>query len=548
MPTITPSYTPHAALIEQLGYRDKIFAENPRLIYPWWRFPCRVRLLLVTDSFLDFGTGDFGLSTFVNMLVNDQRYYVRFEITLAHRSSFVGDPGVAVERSIPDFRFTTADHFAADMYDEVWLFGADSGSNPLDDNELLALAAFMNGGGGVFATGDHGSLGKGLCGNVLRVRAMRLWGNTSGKVGMTDPERNDTNRLGHDVGSQFDDQSDDIPQTIAPKLYSNRLNFFWKETYPHPILCSPLGRITVLPDHPHEGECIAPTDLSTTYIDGSAEFPGGIAPEVIAHSTVPAGNTSGSKQATQHHSFGAISAYDGYLADVGRVVTDATWHHNVNVNLIGEQADIEGNRGTTEHPSKLTGFLSTASGQQHLQQIKHYFINTAVWLARKAQRRCFNSHYLWHLTFHHRVIEATTNYADLPFDRYKPSLLYEIGTHAIDVLGRRAGQCRRLELIFEIFYEFDPLRDLIPSIDPWVFRQDEEEDPLLPWINLEPLYGIIIGAGLLAIREKFNDRGFEPDQIEDEEIRRVFLEGAQRGIDLGKDSFKRQMGTVRSLL
>ncbi|MCP9235993.1 hypothetical protein [Lewinella sp. JB7] len=547
MRTPNDSFTLHPALLDHLRYRDELLLKDPRLVYPWWRRPCRVRVLLVTNGFLDFGPGDFGLSTFVQMLTNDQRYYVRFEITLAHRGTNVGDPGIAVHRTIPQFRFDNTDHFSGDLYDQVWLFGADSGGGALTNAELLTLAGFMNGGGGVFATGDHGNLGIGLCGNVLRVRAMRLWDNATGKVGMTDPHRNDTNRAGHDAGSQFDDQSDDVPQTIAPKLYSNRLGWFWKETYPHPILCSPSGKITVLPDHPHEGECVTPSSLTTTYLDNSPEFPGGVAPEVIAHSTVPAGNTAGSKQATQAQTFGAISAYDGHRASVGRVVTDATWHHFVNVNLVGEIFDVDGNRGTTEHYTKLNGFMSTATGQQHLKQIKHYYINTAVYLARPQQQRCFNTHYIWDLTFNHRVIEATTSHANLDFGRIHPSLLYEIGTHATDVLGRKAGQCRRLKFTLDIFYELEALPDLIPDIDPWISRFDPEEAPLLPWLNLEPLYGIVIGAGLLAVREKFLDADVEPDQVEDDDIRRVFVEGARRGLKHGSDSLNRRLEIVNTL-
>ena len=38
----------------------------------------------------------------------------------------------------------------------------------------------MDGGGGLFATGDHGALGKALCGEVPRARSMRRWDDSSG--------------------------------------------------------------------------------------------------------------------------------------------------------------------------------------------------------------------------------------------------------------------------------------------------------------------------------------------------------------------------------
>lgn len=349
-------------LRERLRECAELYRWRPENIFRWWWRPCRVNVLLLTDGGLDFGPGDFGLSTFVTVLRNDGRSYAAFDITIAHRSGFVGDPGVPVTASIPNFRFTNPAHFADGKFDQVWFFGIETTNNGLSDAELAIVGAFMNQGGGVFATGDHGALGNALCSRITRVRSMRRWDNTSNEVGMTDTRRNDTNWRGHDAGSQFDDQSDDVPQTIQPKLYSSPVTAFWKETYPHPLLCSPLGRIQVLPDHPHEGECILPTDLGQTYIDGTPEYPGGIAPEVIAHSSVPAGNDAGgSKQGAQAHSFGAISAYDGHRpeAGVGRVVCDATWHHFVNVNLVGELVDFERNRNTTEDPSKLHGFLSS---------------------------------------------------------------------------------------------------------------------------------------------------------------------------------------------
>lgn len=540
MPTLDPILPENQFIASQLKLRKDLINKDPRLVYPWWRSPCIVRVLLVANEFLDFGTSDFGLSTFVGVLKNDGRSYVQFAITLAHRGGFVGNPGVSVERSIPNFRFDNADHFTADMYDQVWLFGADRGEaeNQLGNGELSILTDFMDGGGGVFATGDHGNLGKSLCGSVSRVREMRLWDNSSGKVGMVDPQRNDTNQIGRNAGSQFDDQSDDIPQNIAPKMYSSSIGGFWRETYPHPLLCSPLGRITVLPDHAHEGECIAPTAAG-------ADFPGSTLPEIIAWSTVPSGNnSSGIKQATQSHTFGAISAYDGHQAGVGRVVTDATWHHFVNVNLIGEHGfDTDGNRFSGEHPAKQHGFLYSAAGQAHFAQIKHYYVNIAVWISRSTQITCFNNRLIWNLAFHHRVLEATMNDARLDQNRVSSALMFEIGTHADDVLGRTAGQCRRLKLYLDVLYPEIP--DLIPSIDPWVHPFNSEREPELPWINMQPLFGIALGGGLLAVRDRYMD-DFSPDKVEDGELEKVFRAGVRNGLARVEESLRGSLAILDS--
>ena len=56
-------------LIELNLKRRFDFRINPELIYPWRR-RCTVNVLLVTDGGLDFGEGDFGLSTVVRVLKN----------------------------------------------------------------------------------------------------------------------------------------------------------------------------------------------------------------------------------------------------------------------------------------------------------------------------------------------------------------------------------------------------------------------------------------------------------------------------------------------
>jgi hypothetical protein len=54
------------------------------------------QVLLVTDGDLDFGEGDFVLSTFVGTLLNDGRANVAFDVALAHLRA-----GVAEARSWP---------------------------------------------------------------------------------------------------------------------------------------------------------------------------------------------------------------------------------------------------------------------------------------------------------------------------------------------------------------------------------------------------------------------------------------------------------------
>jgi len=552
-------------LLDGVLERTDLLRREPHKIYPWFVRPCRVRTLLVTDGGLDFGGGDFGLSTFVSILLNDTLNFVRFELTLAHLSSDVSDGDVmageaGIARSIKDFRFDEPDHFTPELYDEVWLFGIETSlhrssyatrdgdhdrypADRLGDAELAALSAFMNGGGGLFATGDHGRLGRCLGGSVSRARSMRLWDHTSAnndldQVSMGGPRRNDTNRPG-DPGTQFDDQSDDIPQTIEPLLYSAWVSPFFKARWPHPVLCGPRGVIRVLPDHPHEGECVEPGDLSATYeFDGSPEYPpatdgsGPIEPEVIATSSVPAGNTAGTKDATVAHSFGAIGAYDGHRAGVGRVVTDATWHHFVNINLVGEI-------GIPETEVKGRGFLASAAGEAHLEDIKAYYRNIAVWIAPPGRHVCFRSRLTWSLLHEHRVVEAVFTHPDLSLDKAHVSHLYELGAHARDVLGKRASRCQSRQWILDVIWEEIP--ELIPEIDPW-YRIREPIPPRPPFVNPEPLIDIALGGALLALREEFQLPREDVTDILEERAPDLIARGATVAIHRGVEALTEASG------
>jgi hypothetical protein len=359
------------SLLDQTMERRAAYRNDPEAYLPWLMRRCTVRVLLVADGFIDFSTHDFGLSAFLDTLINDTLFYVRFDITLAHLRNDASDEEMAVgtagvTRRITGFVFDNPNHFTTSMYDEVFIFASDTyyhyssystreanpGNYPADrlgNAEYQALSAFMDGGGGVFATGDHGALGKGMCYELKRIRNMRYWDSTSpnfdlDEVSMSGPRRNDTNNAGHNGSQEFDDQSDDIPQTIQPRLYRTRYHHYCRGAYPHPLLCGPNGIIRVLPDHPHEGECIVPSDLTLTYpYDNSVEYPNAIggsyrvSPEIVATSIVPAGNTAGFKTPTEFQRFGAICAYDGHRAGVGRASTDATWHHFININLIGAE-------------------------------------------------------------------------------------------------------------------------------------------------------------------------------------------------------------------
>lgn len=560
------------ALLDLLRERDRRIAIDPDSRFPFIFRPCIVRVLLVTDGGLDFSANNFGLRTFVESLLTAPGYNVRFQLTLGHIDNvsdaqvMMGDPRIA--RSIKQFKFDDPAHFSPQQYDQIWLFGIspiysrgnDINGQPyptdgLSRAELRAISDFMTAGGGLFATGDHGQLGVCLSSKIPRARSMRLWGNTSpndadNEVSMGGPRRNDTNRWG-DATSEFNDQSDDVPQPISPKLYSARYGWY-KAIWPHPLLCGPRGVIRVMPDHPHEGQCVEPADATATFDFGSGSkpeypVPSGQPrplPEIISWSSVLSGTTSGGKAGTQPHGFGGICAYDGHRAGVGRVVTDATWHHFVNVNLVGDQ-------GVTAGQPKRVGFLATPTGQAHLEEIKTYYRNIAIWISRASNIVCMNRRHIWWLVWDERVMEATLTNPALPLGKLGAAELIAVGQHARDALGKYASQCQSLRVILWLLELQDKgrLRGLLDVWSPVSERADGEMAGQFDWVALQPVLDLALGGAIVALREKF---GETPAPMMRDGDDRVLDEAVARGVGValkhGYEGIQASLGAAAKMM
>ena len=307
----------------------------------WWWRRCTVKVLIVTDGGLKFDTTAGGLSEFLTTFNQLQATtWNNYQLTLGHRTSSPSSSNPLVVNHFNNFKFDTS--VAINDFDQVWLFGIDSGT-PINATENTAIENYMNGGGGLFATGDHGSLGRAMCGNIARVKDMRHWSDfpsspdLTNEVSMGGWKRNDTNRPaeGDATSLFFDNQSDNIPQTIGVRMFGTGL--------PHPLLsCSssirPSRIIDIMPDHPHEGECKQETTFMANGIN--------IQSQIIATSFVLGGSTTnggdGGKALTVPHCFPSIAVWDGRSANVGRIVIDSTWHHFVNINLNGEGSQGSG--------------------------------------------------------------------------------------------------------------------------------------------------------------------------------------------------------------
>ena len=523
-----------------LQQRHQFVLETSRLSY---FAGCRLNILIVADAFLYFNDDNFGLSELVTTLrgLSTRRYPVT--VDLAHRAN----PGAdRLNGATPDFTF---EYEKIKRYDQIWIMAAESGaSSSLSIDERLDIKKFMDKGGGIFATGDHQDLGAPVGGYIPRVRSMRkwFWPNTGPNGEPVAPHgsnatRLDTNREGHDPGFSFDDQSDDVPQTITPRYFGGVIQSV------HPLLCSSSGPIRVLPDHPHEGECIVPNNLNATYEIGETsfqEYPNGpsgspLPPVIVATSTMLPGAEvpESGKPPIPGGTFGAIGAWDGHATGTyGRVVVDATWHHFTNINLIGNR-----NLGMP-NPSvpKSMGFLHSAAGQAHYAQIKTYFTNIANWLTPRTKRKCFLHRTLWWLVNQGELLEE--------LQRDNPVSLGRLGFEVLELLG----PCDRFVFLQDLFEEIEiPLPGIV---NPFADQADEiakisgeiglEEAKLLA----QDIPAAFMGAAILEFLEQ--DMSVERLQKEfgDEEAEiPAFTEAAKRAVSKGFEIINDRMEKQREL-
>jgi hypothetical protein len=448
---------------------------------------------------------------------------VVFEVTKAHRQN---DPTA----DLNGFRFDAHD---LSQYSQIWLFGVERTGDPLSQSELKMLAEFMDGDGGVFATGDHENLGLAMCGEVPRVGSMRRWhwpdpGPNGEPVApdQTGSERHDTVMDVEPMTPGLQgDQSDKVPQPIRPRFYSRKVGggiIHQVHTFPHPILCGPDGVIKFLPDHMHEGLCEVPADLTNSfsfagYTAEEYPSPNGVQerPEVIAWATT---------RNTDNAEFGVLAAYDGHQAGVGRVVVDATWHHWFNINLMGFVA------ATTPTNPAFDPLVVPK-----WEAIKAYFRNVAIWLARPTSQTCLRNGG-WLIVTHYYDILIT--HRELRVVRDLPSYYWQLGKFAKDAFGQFASQCQSLRWAIEL------IDWLEVRIDPWPpFRRPPLPDPP-PWLDLVELETVALGGAVHALLDAFGKEK-EPLQLHarrGKEVEAVARRGAAAAVRVLASHYARAGG------
>lgn len=148
--------------------------------------------------------------------------------------------------------------------------------------------------------------------------------------------------------------------------------------------------------------------------------------------------------------------------------------------------------------------------------------------------------------FQHRIIEATLNDIDTPFEKLTPGQLFDIGNHGLDVLGNKAGQCKKLQIIIEFIKPILP--DIPELINPWTPPIPETRSEL-PWINTNVLIAIAMGGGLIALRDEFSTINPKSvSKIKYETISKVFQRGVEKGVKLALADLNSNIKTTRKYL
>jgi hypothetical protein len=223
-------------------------------------------------------------------------------------------------------------------FDELWLFGVDTG-NGLSEDDCAGITRFRKRGGGIFSTRDHADLGSSLC-TLGGIGAAHYFHSKNPDPDPTRHRRDDHKTVSIDFpnyhsGANGDYQLIDVevPHDLLRRKDKSFLEFF--------------------PAHPHEGAVGAP--------------PGDPSARVIAKSTSLA---TGRK-------FNVVVAFefsdDGKGNRMGRAIAESSFHHVADYNWDTDMG--------------CPSFVEEAPGSGYkrkpeaLDDIKQYVENVARWLA-----------------------------------------------------------------------------------------------------------------------------------------------------------------------
>lgn len=502
MPQPTPMILERLALraehIDNLAAKslDRRAAPNWELLYPWWRKPAEVRLLMYADGRVQFSGGFGGLQYVKKVLRSRAYFFADFRITTAHRQ-FSPSASGADEGPVSLAQLGILENF-----DVIWFFNDDT--FPIPESERNLLKQFMETPvgsnvpkrGGVLVTGDHFDLGQGIGLNITRGGVMRRWDTAA-----EGDQRLSTLEAGLNP-NEFPDtlEADDRPQKIELTRFSFGPSLgFKRDLRPHPVMCGPNGPIEVFPDHQHEGTALAPSP------DGNAAWP-----TKDGHQEPPYVIAKGKTKdpGVMRNEFGIVSAYNGHAVDVGRIVADSSWHHWFDSNLLG--------------------FTKTPEGEEALSKIDSYFLNCGVWLAppEKQDEMCKTA--WWSILWTDRIVQLR---ADAP--------LWYLGEQAIAALGQYASRCAVTDWVFNSAFN---KRIPIPTLEK-MFAEVQLSNLAFEQF----IAGGILHQLMLQVGPSDPGRSFPFEAPPDEELWRAIDAGVEEGINALKSQLEGEAKFVSEL-
>lgn len=429
-----------------------------------------------------------------------------------------------------------ADHLlhhelAKKNYDQVWFFGIHQinkepfmlgipgGGGPRSELEAaerddLALRMSVDAderatGIGILITGDHANppphiippsgpgqlcppnvdhrtfigLGRALGTHVIRGGELRDW---EGPPTNCADDSNNTNYLpgGGDL-SQAQLQHDANPQPLILPTFDIRGNPS-RLGEPHKLFMGKNGTwIRVLPDHQHEGFVVLPKSFPATKWPNGPNFQP--LPRIIAYGT---DRRTGKR-------LNILGAYDGDPAKVGRIVSDSSFHHYMNINLKE---------------------LSAGSASAEADQIGQFYSNLAVWLSPRKKRREMGVEMI-HWLANEPLMVQYVGTGPISIGRFAVSLALEVAT-----------SCE----IQEILIAMCPDR-LRQSIENFIFKPPHEASSLP---SLELLFGSILEEYFIdgVQREDAQSADRDLTAVLQRGFEKAFLYNCSTAIDLAYES------------
>lgn len=491
----------------------------------WWWQRCKTHVLVVADRGINFGTGPFELSEFLTTFNKlKTQTGIDYQVTLAHRGNAAQSPNPAVVSHLSGFNFSKID---LNQFDQIWMFAFST--VPISDDEVKSITGFMDNGGGVFATGDHGNLGIGMCGKIPRVSEMRYWDNFPvdagefSEVAMTGKRRNDTNepKPENSSANTFDHQSDIYPQKIGVRTFGQGM--------PHPLLSvsqakRASGIIDIMPDHPHEGECKPETSF---LVNGTS-----IPTQIIATSFVKGGNIAPGKAEAEPHCFSSIAVWNGRQAGAGRIVVDSTWHHFININLNG------------------VGTVQPGLTDEDFDLVQQYYMNIATWISRRQIRLCWGRWQLWELFRESQLVEASLENTTMKSSDLTLKELRSIGALAEELLADKFGPSISRDLLVETLAETKiNWADILASWNPLSDNESRTSNPMdLQWLNMDVIFHASLGMGFIALRDDKNTSSADPEEKCLKKLSKVFAKGAGLGAERAIESLSQNIANFEKNL